>query len=381
MFPLLTIYLSQQRGYSFATIGIILGVGSIGLLKGNLVGGWLTDKWSRKGTLIVGLVINAIGFGALMFDWPNPVYYTALLYLGYFGSGLFNPAANTVIADLTDDEQRPFAYTLQYISANFGMALGPLLGGFLAEIAYSLIFIGDVISSLICAFLVYVGIAETRAAALRTEDHSEKQTSVKIQEFQPGLAFTFTLVFFFLICPLMALEFAVPLLVKEVFNRPERYIGVIYTINAVSILVFGLLVEKLSRKKNECMAMIVSGMFWGTGLLILTLGYSLWALMICTFVWTIGEMIASIIVPTFISKRVSPATKGRFMSLIDIVRSIAGVICPIGLGYIWDTNGPVPVVYLITTLPFIAIVGYAAIYLFGGVNARTVPELELETES
>ena len=381
VFPLLTLYLTEQRDFSKSNTGWVLGIGCIGLLLGNFFGGWTTDKWSRKGTLISGLFVNAIGFGLLVFEWPGWAHYSAFLFVGYFGSGLFNPAANSVIADLTDESQRQFAYTTQYISANLGMALGPLLGGFLYEIAYSLVFIGDVISSLACAFLIYVGVVETRFLAIQADDNQVEEAVSRPVSFQPGLAVLFTLTYFFLICPLMGLEFAVPLLVKEVFHRPAQYVGLIYTINAVCILALGLYFEKQARNKNECVAMIVSGVFWGTGLLILCIGYSLWALIICTFVWTVGEMIASIVVPTFISKRVAPATKGRYLSLIDIVRSLSQVICLVSLGYVWEYIGPFTVVVVVTTLPFIGIVAYGAIYYFGGSAVQNVPKLEMETES
>ena len=65
VFPYLTIYLSEARGYSFEIVGIILSVGSIGLLAGNFAGGSLTDRWSRKWTLIMALLLNACGFAGL----------------------------------------------------------------------------------------------------------------------------------------------------------------------------------------------------------------------------------------------------------------------------------------------------------------------------
>ena len=43
VFPYLTIYLSEARHYALDHVGLILSVGSVGLLLGNLSGGWLTD--------------------------------------------------------------------------------------------------------------------------------------------------------------------------------------------------------------------------------------------------------------------------------------------------------------------------------------------------
>ena len=70
VFPYLTIYLSEVREFGLDVVGLVLSVGSVGLLLGNLLGGWLTDRWSRKWTLIFALLLNALGFGALAFHYP-----------------------------------------------------------------------------------------------------------------------------------------------------------------------------------------------------------------------------------------------------------------------------------------------------------------------
>ena len=87
VFPYLTIYLSEARGYAVDRIGQILSVGSIGLLLGNFAGGWLTDRWSRKWTLVAALLLNAVGFAALSAGYETPVLYALALFIGYFGSG------------------------------------------------------------------------------------------------------------------------------------------------------------------------------------------------------------------------------------------------------------------------------------------------------
>ena len=150
VFPYLTIYLSEARGYGADRVGQILSAGSLGLLAGNFAGGWLTDRWSRKWTLILALLFNAAGFAGLAWQYDAGWTYALFLAIGYFGSGMYTPAANTVVADLAPQDIRPFAYTVNYVCINLGMALGPLIGGFLAAVSYGWIFVGDVATSLVC---------------------------------------------------------------------------------------------------------------------------------------------------------------------------------------------------------------------------------------
>jgi MFS family permease len=373
VFPYLTIYLSESRGLGLDYVGLILSTGSVGLLCGNFAGGWLADRSSRKWTLILALLVNALGFAGLAFDFEWSGHYALCLVIGYFGSGMYNPAANTLIADLTDESTRPFAYTVNYVCVNIGMALGPLLGGFLAAAAYRWIFVGDVLTSLVCAALICVGVKEGAKSA------PSEQVAVKRRSSQPvwlrhPLVLAFCLAYFFLICPLMGLEYVVPLLVKKTFSSSLVYVGIIYTINAVCILSFSFVIEKSIRGWNELHGMIVAGIFWGAGLAILWAGYSIPALLICTVVWTMGEILASIIVPTFIAARVEHEVKGRFLALNDIVRSFAGVLCPIGLGLLWKHRGPTGALSVLTVLPFIAIAAYFVILLVErsrwGVDSR-----------
>ncbi|MCH8805443.1 MAG: MFS transporter [Planctomycetes bacterium] len=382
VFPYLTIYLSEARGYGVDRVGLILSVGSLGLLAGNFAGGWLTDRWRRKSTLVLALLLNAAGFAGLAGHYESGWTYAIFLFIGYVGSGMYTPAANTVVADLAPEDIRPFAYTVNYVCINLGMGLGPLIGGFLAAVSYNWIFIGDVATSLVCAGLIAVGVVETRPTATgnsaRTGGRGRSYPSVWMQH---PLVLIFCLSFFFLIGPLMGLEYAVPLLVKTVFLSSLTFVGVIYTINAACILSLSFVIERLIRGRNEYLMMIVSGLFWTAGLLILLLGFSLTALMICTAVWTIGEIIASILVPSFIAQRVAPDVKGRFMALNDIVRSFAGVVCPIGLGFIWANHGVVPVTAILAALPAVGVLCYVVMLLFTAQPNRAVAAEPVTVES
>lgn len=381
VFPYLTIYLSEAAGYGADRVGQVLSVGSLGLLAGNFAGGWLADRWSRKSTLILALLLNAAGFAGLAFHYQSAWLYALFLAIGYFGSGMYTPAANTVVADLAPDDIRPFAYTVNYVCINLGMGLGPLIGGFLAAVSYKWIFIGDVATTLACAALIAIGLAETCTTPPQ-ESHAPNAARDSYPKVwvQHPLVLIFCLANFFLIGPLMGLEYAVPLLVKTVFLQNLAYVGVIYTINAACILSLSFIVERLIRGRNEYLMMILSGLFWTAGLIVLLVGFSVTALMICTAIWTLGEIIASILVPSFIAQRVAPAVKGRFMALNDIVRSFAGVICPIGLGLIWANQGASTVVYVLVALPIAGVLAYLTMLCVTAQSNRAAPVSLLTVE-
>src|SRR5207237_766937 len=65
-----------------------------------------------------------------------------------FVANFFDPAARGWVADHYDEEERPAAYSLLRVAVNFGWAVGPACGGFLAEAAYHRLFLW---SALTCA--------------------------------------------------------------------------------------------------------------------------------------------------------------------------------------------------------------------------------------
>ncbi|RQX27405.1 MFS transporter, partial [Micromonospora chalcea] len=52
----LAIYLTQERGFSAAQAGLVIGLWGAGGAVGTTIGGTLTDRWGRRPTLLVAHV-------------------------------------------------------------------------------------------------------------------------------------------------------------------------------------------------------------------------------------------------------------------------------------------------------------------------------------
>ncbi|MEM7156817.1 MAG: MFS transporter [Myxococcota bacterium] len=346
--PYLTIYLSQGRGMSFAATGRVIAAGGIGLLLGNVVGGHLADRVGRRPTLLAAIAINIVGLALLAMELPSDAAYALALAIALAGSGMYTPAANALIADLTPLATRPFAYTVNYVCINVGMGLGPLLGGLIATASYLWIFIGDIALSAACAGFIALGVPAL--GSLRAASAEDTTSVVRVWASHP-LTTGFCLASLFVVAPLMGLEYAVPILVGTTFDRALVFVGVVYSINAACILALSFPIERLIRGRNEAAMMVMAALLWGSGLTILAVGQSIAALLLCTVVWTLGEIVASIVIPTFVSTRVSAAAKGRMLALQDAVRSASAIACPLVLGVVWDEVGVDAVLAILVALP------------------------------
>ncbi len=347
--PYLTLYLSQDRGLSLSVTGRIIAAGGVGLLLGNIAGGWLADRAGRKTSLLIALAINAAGMVLLGSGLPSATAYAVALALASVGAGMYTPAANAWIADLTEGAQRQLAYTVNYICINVGMGLGPLLGGVLAAASFHWLFIGDVATTAVCAALI----ASASGSDRRTRACRDAPAPSLKLSGNTLAVLAFCCASFFIIAPLMGLEYVVPLFVGTVLHAPLMLVGVVYTINATCILLLGLPLARAAAGRDPVLMMALAGALWAMGLSVLAIGLSASALMLCTVLWTLGEMLGAVVLPTFVANRVDANARGRFLAVPDAMRSLAAIVAPITLGLVWERQGFGAVLTVLIATPLV----------------------------
>ena len=129
--PVFALYAAKLPGGSSHTmVGIALGAYGLTQACLQVPFGWLSDRWGRKRTIYLGLVIFAIGsFIAAMAHDVNWVIVGRIIQ----GAGAISAAVIALAADLTREDQRTKAMAIigMTIGATFAlsMAAGPVLDG------------------------------------------------------------------------------------------------------------------------------------------------------------------------------------------------------------------------------------------------------------
>ncbi|MBD2088862.1 MFS transporter [Microcoleus sp. FACHB-1515] len=158
------IFFVNQVGLSATAVGAGIGSGSITGIAGRILGGSFADsrRWGRRKTLLLSAAVSAIACFVLAAAANLPVFVIGNLLLG-FGVGLYWPATEAVIADITTADQRNEAYALTRLADNLGLGLGVVLGGVLINTtgAYRSLFVIDGISFVIFFGIIFGAIAET----------------------------------------------------------------------------------------------------------------------------------------------------------------------------------------------------------------------------
>ena len=158
------IFFVNQVGLSSTLVGIALGSGSVSGVAGRFLGGQLADtpSWGRRKTLLASAAISVLADVVLSLTTNFPTLILGNLLMG-FGIGMYWPATEAAIIDLTKPEQRNGAFAVTRLADSLGLSLGVVLGGALIANSgnYRALFVIDGISFAVFFGVIYFAIAET----------------------------------------------------------------------------------------------------------------------------------------------------------------------------------------------------------------------------
>ena len=129
--PLYPLY-EVRFGLTALAITVVFAAYGVGVMGALLVTGRLSDHIGRKPPLAAGLVIGVLAMALFVVADDLGLLLAARLLIG-ITAGLFTGTATAWLVDLDDDRRRA---TKLAVGANLGgLALGPALGGVLAQFA------------------------------------------------------------------------------------------------------------------------------------------------------------------------------------------------------------------------------------------------------
>lgn len=130
--PVLSVYAINLQGATTELVGIVIGVYALTQMLFQIPFGVMSDKLGRKGTIITGLLLFAIGsiFCAIAED-------ILLLLIGRLlqGAGAIGAVVTAMISDLVKEEQRSKAMAIMGMAIGVSFALAMILGPTIASFA------------------------------------------------------------------------------------------------------------------------------------------------------------------------------------------------------------------------------------------------------
>ncbi|WP_427895798.1 MFS transporter [Kribbella sp. GL6] len=159
----LTLYLVEDRGMSAQQAGFAAAAYGVGLVGGNLGGGWFGDRFGLRTTALASQLLWAVSCVAMPFT-PGPAIAVVAALAGLFG-GAGRPNLSALVAISLPAERRREGIALSRTATNAGFTIGPPLGGLLATYDFSLVFFVDAVTSLLMAAIIWRWVPNARRAA------------------------------------------------------------------------------------------------------------------------------------------------------------------------------------------------------------------------
>ncbi|MEM9979773.1 MAG: MFS transporter, partial [Cyanobacteria bacterium P01_D01_bin.2] len=167
------LFFTDTVGLSATAIGLGLGSQSLSGMIGRFAGGSMADspRWGRRRTLLLSAAISAVADGCFVVTQDFSGFVVANLLMG-LGVGLYWPATEAVVADLTNDKNRNEAFAIVRLADSLGLSAGVVVGGAVIAVfqAYRVLFALDGVTFLAFYAVVAVAITETLNTTERSSD-------------------------------------------------------------------------------------------------------------------------------------------------------------------------------------------------------------------
>jgi len=132
LLPALLPLIKIGLGITYLQSGLLLSAYTITAGISQLPGGWLGDRLSRQTVVAMGL--GGVGLLAVGIGFSSS-YYPLLVLLVIMGlfAGLYHPSAVSMVSGCYEEKRRGKAIAIHNVGGSIGFALGPIVGGVIAE--------------------------------------------------------------------------------------------------------------------------------------------------------------------------------------------------------------------------------------------------------
>ena len=143
--PMIAVHYVDGLGWTAGAVGLVLAARQF--LQQGLTpfSGVLADRFGAKPLIALGMIVRAVGFGAMGFATTYPLLmFTAIV--AAIGGALFESPRSAAIAALTDERERSSYFAKMGVVAGLGITAGTQAGALLLGIDFRLVALGGALT-------------------------------------------------------------------------------------------------------------------------------------------------------------------------------------------------------------------------------------------
>lgn len=329
--PFLALYMTKGIGVTVSEAGMVLTFYGAGALITAPFVGKLSDNLGALKVMKLSLIIT----GLMLFVYPYIKDYNLILAYTFIWSVIgeaFRPANLSLISHEAEPDQRKTAFALNRLAINLGMSIGPVVGGFLSQINFNLLFYVDGVTSVLAGvFLMFKKFENKNINTSYFYENKETNEKVKLQKVSILKDYRF-LLFMLSLIPVNMVFFqhigAMPIFLVNDLGFQQSTYGVLMAVNTVLIIFVEVPLNNLMANWDDRKATALAAVLCGIGFGAMAFANSFLLIIITIIIWTFGEMIFFPAVTSYTSAISPPQRRGEYMGYFQMTFSLALMLGP-----------------------------------------------------
>ncbi len=322
-YPFIAVYLKERLHLSNSVVAGLFAISGLAVCAGMLIGGELADRIGSRRVMLASLfarVLFALAYSACV-TWEASFGIFAIVHvLNSVLFGLYEPASQALLTDLLGERERIEGFSLLRIGANAGWAIGPAVGGFIAERSYGIAFDVSAAAYLVAAFMTLLWVPNPGPA--RPHDGFRwRAMSGVLGQVVADLRFRrICLLAVFLGMTMGQLVLGMSLYCTQELSLPTSQIGWLLTLNGVLVVVLQVPISRALKAPRLTSSLALGSLLYAIGYAGMGIAAGFRGLAIAMTVVTLGEIIVS---PTMdaLAANLSPAKfVGRYRGVFSLAQ-------------------------------------------------------------
>ncbi len=373
--PLLTLILSSKLHFDAASIALLLLFFSIAALPATYLSGYLADRINKRNLIIIFDCITVVSYIACGFI-PLGTMSIVLIFIGSLFAIMEGPIYDALVADLSDDNSREKAYSLNYLGMNLGFVLAPSIGGLLFENYLHIAFIISGVCTFISTIFIYLMIKDV-SRSVSTSNVYENESNESVFSFLKNRK----IIAYFIICNTLVniiygqSHFLLPLNLEKVHGSELGALlyGTLNSVNALIVTIGTPILTLMSHSIKDISKIFVGLILIVVSYLFFTQEYGIISFYYMSmFVFTLGEIFSSLGTHPYLTRRIPASMRGRISGLYRVFSSLCVALSQNVAGYFID-NYTMTLVWKLTIV--VGIIGLVLLILLKQKDKKEYPLL------
>lgn len=345
---LLLVYLHDMRGFTNTFGGLLLAYGSIVSIVTSTPMGALVDRIGPKKVMIGGLLVNSAAAFSLSQVETHFQAILAITFINAAGQAIW-PSQTVILTRVTPVADRPKIFGFNFMLLNLGLGLGGLISSLIIQegnlISFQIMYYVDASTFLLYLLVVLTLKGENVNRYVPKAHEPQSGTYRDLFEVKPLMLLGMGGIILFTF-GYGTIQAGVPIFATQFLDLNPKWLGVIFGVNTISIVLFQPLVMRILEKYSRYTALISIGVIWAASWLFVGIAPFLplfvagIAICVSQLVFAFGEMVQAPTIPTLANELAPEHIRGRANALMSLQWSVSGVLGPAITGLMLGADLP-----------------------------------------